>query len=210
MPKMSDTDPSAFWDQVYLTKDPTRVSWFQADYDAALAQIEALNLSKDAAIIDIGAGRSGLAMALSQAGYIDISALDISAVAVEAARQASMHLPHAPTFICADLRDWSPARHYDLWHDRAVFHFLTDDADQSSYLDSLIGALTPQAHVLISCFHEDGPKACSGLEVQRYTAESLAARMGARFVLRAADLDHHITPSGQEQLFLRAHLQLRG
>lgn len=195
---MTDHAPSpnaaeaGFWDAVYHDRAVDQLGWYQADFTHALAQIAALKLGPDAPILDAGAGRSGLARGLALAGYRDVTAIDISAHAMTQSKAA-----------CRDLDQ--PPRHYHLWHDRAVFHFLTDPDAQAAYVQMMARAVIPKGHVILSVFHQDGPERCSGLPVQRYDAATLAARLGSDFTLRAAETATHHTPSGVAQLFLRAH-----
>ncbi len=208
---MTDHAPSpnaaeaGFWDAVYHDRAVDQLGWYQADYTHVLAQIAALKLGPDAPILDAGAGRSGLVRGLTLAGYRDVTAIDISAHAMTQSTAACRDLDHPPRFICADLRNWQPPRHYHLWHDRAVFHFLTDPDAQAAYVQMMARAVIPKGHVILSVFHQDGPEQCSGLPVQRYDAATLAARLGSDFTLRAAETATHHTPSGVAQLFLRAH-----
>lgn len=196
----------AHWDETYATKDETKVSWYQPSPEQSLALIRAAG-SPAAAVIDVGGGTSRLADALLADGYRDITVLDISAVALERSKARLGRRADAVSWIVADVTQWKPARTWDIWHDRAVFHFLTDAAAQDAYLEALKQGTRPGSAVIMATFAPAGPERCSGLPVQRYSAASLAARLGADFRLYAERDEMHPTPFGTEQAFTYAALR---
>lgn len=196
----------AHWDETYATKDETKVSWYQPSPEQSLALIRAAG-SPAAAVIDVGGGTSRLADALLADGYRDITVLDISAVALERSKARLGRRADAVSWIVADVTQWKPARTWDIWHDRAVFHFLTDAAAQDAYLEALKLGTRPGSAVIMATFAPAGPERCSGLPVQRYSAASLAARLGADFRLYAERDEMHPTPFGTEQAFTYAALR---
>jgi SAM-dependent methyltransferase len=197
-------DPSVIrrqhWESVYTAKAPTEVSWYQDQPAVSLQLIDAAAATKDAAIIDVGGGASNLTETLIQASYSDLTVLDLSAAALDAARTRLG--PQAPvTWLCEDLLTWQPARRYDFWHDRAVFHFLTEPADRHRYLDTLHAALAPTGTVILGTFASDGPESCSGLPVSRYDPADLADVLGYQFELVTTLRQEHVTPWGTTQPF---------
>lgn len=203
-------DRKHHWEQVYHQKRPTEVSWYQAQPDASLHLITMAALAPSCPLIDVGGGASTLVDYLLAHGFADITVLDIAepALAVTRARlgAASAHV----TWIAADVLDAQlPAAYYELWHDRAVFHFLTEPADQQRYLTVLRQALKPGGFALLATFAPDGPLRCSGLEVVRYNAEELARLLGSDFTLIHASHDEHQTPAGGRQSFTFALFQRR-
>jgi len=198
----------AHWDQVYATKDADAVSWFEASPERSLAMIEATGLPKSAAIIDIGGGLSRLPDALLAAGYSDITVLDISKEAIERMMARFAGNP-AIKGIVGDLRNFKPDRGYDLWHDRAVLHFMVDEEDRRRYHAALTAAVKPGGHVIIATFAPTGPEKCSGLPVRRYSPADLDAFLGSEFQHREAFAFDHITPSGATQRFQAGRFQRR-
>jgi SAM-dependent methyltransferase len=197
----------AHWDHVYTTKDPTKVSWYEPTPARSLALIEALGLPPAAAILDVGGGTSGLAGALLEAGYTDVTVADISSSALEHAQAQLGTAADRVGWIKADVRTHPFDRRYDLWHDRALFHFMIEEQARFEYMDSLRRALRSGGHVIIATFGPDAPTHCSGLPVSRYRGEELATEFGDDFELISAELEDHITPGGGEQQFLYAHLR---
>jgi SAM-dependent methyltransferase len=200
------TESRAHWDETYATKDETRVSWYQPSPEQSLALIKASG-SPVAAVIDVGGGTSRLADALLADGYRDVTVLDISAVALERSKARLGDRADAITWIVADVTQWKPVRTWNVWHDRAVFHFLTDAASQDAYLEALKQGTAPGSAVIMATFALAGPERCSGLPVQRYSAASLAARLGADFRLYAEREVMHPTPFGTLQAFTYAALR---
>ncbi|MDH3588170.1 MAG: nodulation S family protein [Gammaproteobacteria bacterium] len=199
--------PKTHWNRVYTGKDPTSVSWYQPVPAHSLALIEATGLERDAPIIDIGGGASLLVDHLLDAGYTDLTVLDIAASALEQTRARLGERAGQVNWIESDVLDFVPARQYSLWHDRAALHFLTDSADRARYRTALEKALLPDGHVVISTFGPDGPLRCSGLEVERYSVDKLGALLGPGFELRSHTLATHETPMGTKQQFLYGRWQ---
>lgn len=195
---------SQHWNNVFRTKAEDKVSWFQTIPEASIRLIEGAQLPKTAAIIDVGAGLSRLANELVAMGYLDVTALDISAEAM-ARLIARTGQSAALKPIVADITTWRPDRSYQLWHDRAVLHFLVSDADRSAYRKTLLEALSPNGHVVISAFGKLAPDRCSGLPVRRYDRDDLASFLGDDFrLVETCSLDHR-TPAGSIQPFVAAH-----
>ena len=200
---MSDPrlDRTAHWQAVYTSKSETEVSWFQQNPSTSLRLIEYAKASIDSAIIDVGGGASRLVDALVVQGFRSIAVLDISAAALDAAKARLGPKSTDVDWIVADVTKWRPARTYDIWHDRAAFHFLTDAADRDAYVDRLKSATTTGSQVIIGTFALDGPEKCSGLSVQRHDAKSLADVLGPSFALVDTFSEAHRTPWGAIQHF---------
>lgn len=188
------------WHDVYAHSAVTEVSWFQPDPVTSIELIRATAASSDGPIVDIGGGASTLVDRLLEAGYRDVSVLDVAGNALASARSRLGQSADYVSWIVADLLDWRPDRLYQLWHDRAVFHFLTDPADRRRYRSVLHRALEPGGHVVIGTFAADGPTRCSGLPTARYSAAALAAELPGYRVLHQCREDH-VTPSGRVQPF---------
>jgi SAM-dependent methyltransferase len=189
------------WDAVYAARGPDRVSWYQPEPATSLALIDDLNLGDDAAVIDVGGGASSLAARLLERGFTDVTVLDVSAQALELARTALGGGAQRVTWLEQDVLAWSPDRVYDLWHDRAVFHFLVDRAKRQRYADVLAGALRPGGRAIVATFAVDGPLTCSGLAVARYDADGLASALGPGLRPIATRREEHHTPAGTVQPF---------
>lgn len=202
-------DRKQHWDRVYETKLETEVSWFQQKPELSLGLIRKYAPGRDAAIIDIGGGASSLGAELAGAGYPDLSVLDISAAGLARAKAHAGTHASKIEWIVADITAWQPRRRWQLWHDRAVFHFLTDRDAQDAYIGALDAATAPQAIAIVSGFAPDGPEKCSGLPVIRYDAASLAKRIGDGFELLAQKRESHRTPAGSSQNFYYAVLRKR-
>lgn len=189
------------WDDIYGHKGESQLSWHQDDPAISLDLMRLAGVTAGSSVIDIGGGTSRIVDRLIASGLTDITVLDLSAVALAAARERLAPSGDKVTWIAADITRWQPHRSYDLWHDRAVFHFLVDPQDLASYLACLSGALQPGSHALIATFAPDGPQMCSGLPVQRYSPETLAQTLGAAFDLIAHREQAHLTPWGKPQSF---------
>ncbi len=200
-------DTRAHWDKAYTEKSETQVSWFQEVPARSLAMIAAA--SPQGSVIDVGGGASRLVDALLEAGRADVTVLDISQAALDRARARLGEKAARVDWICADITRWQPARQWDVWHDRAVFHFLTERPAQDAYIAALTAATRPGAAVILSTFAPDGPERCSGLPVQRYGAADLAARLGTRFALYDEAQERHVTPWGSTQSFTYAAFRRR-
>jgi SAM-dependent methyltransferase len=198
---MSETDRQAHWQNVYTSKDEKAVSWFQDRPAISLAFIAAAKVQPDAAIIDIGGGASRLVDALLDDGYSNVTVLDLSEAALTASRKRIGPRAELVKWVAADVTTWQPSEQYDLWHDRAAFHFLTEEDDRQAYVWRLMTALRNGGQVIIGTFSLDGPQRCSGLPVMRYDAASLAAVLGPRFRLLASRVEEHRTPWGASQIF---------
>ncbi|MDD1522199.1 MULTISPECIES: class I SAM-dependent methyltransferase [Bradyrhizobium] len=204
------SDRSTHWDHVYATKGEAEVSWYQDSPAISLAMIRAAGSDRDTAIIDIGGGASRLVDALLQDGYRDVAVLDLSANALEAAKKRIGQAASTVDWIVADATTWHPARTYDVWHDRAAFHFLTDPRDRAAYVERLRSTVKPGGHVIIATFAPDGPEKCSGLPVQRHDSASLAAELGPDFELVETRSETHHTPWGSSQAFQFSRFRRRG
>lgn len=198
----TDVPHRAHWDAVYATKREDAVSWFEESPAVSLELIEATGVARSASIIDIGGGASRLVDALLSKGYDRVSVLDISESSLAAAKARLGGRANAVAWIAADVTTWQPApAFYDLWHDRAAFHFLTEAGDRRAYVERLARALRPNGHVIVGTFALEGPERCSGLPVMRYDAASLAHTLGPSFALVETRDHDHRTPTGVIQRF---------
>ncbi len=197
---MTDAGRERHWNDVYRTKGDNDVSWFEEVPRLSLELI-GQHASQDAAVIDIGGGASRLPDALLAAGYSDVTVLDISAEALAKARERVEQAGGSAQWIVSDVTQWRPERAYDLWHDRAAFHFLTDVADQAAYRAVLDAALRSGGTAIIATFAPDGPEKCSGLPVARHDGASIAAALGSGFSLEQELRHEHHTPWGRVQKF---------
>jgi 2-polyprenyl-3-methyl-5-hydroxy-6-metoxy-1,4-benzoquinol methylase len=196
-------DPKAHWETIYRTKDVHEVSWFQSEARRSLELISRICPDRSAPIIDVGAGASVLVDNLLAAGYQNVSVLDLSEAALEISRARLGSDSTKVKWMRADvLRARLDESAYAVWHDRAVFHFLTDAADRQSYVEQVRRAVRPGGHVLVATFAEDGPEYCSGLPVVRYSAEGLHSEFGTDFLLVRSEHEDHRTPRGAEQSFI--------
>ncbi len=198
---MSEPGRSDHWQNVYVSKGENQVSWFQETPAISLELIELAGAMPGSGIIDIGGGASRLADCLVSRGYQDVTVLDLSAAALASARSRMGDSASRVTWIAADVTVWEPSRSYDIWHDRAAFHFLTEPLDQAAYVDRLRRALRASGHAIIGTFAPDGPERCSGLPVSRYDAARLAATLGSGFELVDTRRHDHVTPWGATQTF---------
>ena len=195
-------DNKQHWETVYQTKLADQVSWYRPHLETSLAWIGQA-VGRDAAVIDVGGGESTLVDDLLDAGYRSLSVLDISQAAIDATRARLGDRAAKVDWVVGDITQVAlPARRFDVWHDRAVFHFLTDPVQRAAYVDRLLAALKPGGQAIIATFGPDGPQQCSGLAVVRYDVDALLATLGARFTLRQHTLDQHRTPWGSTQQFL--------
>ncbi|QOZ73100.1 class I SAM-dependent methyltransferase [Bradyrhizobium arachidis] len=204
------SDRTTHWQSVYATKGETEVSWFQASPTISLEMIRAAAPDHDAAIIDIGGGASRLVDALLRDGYRDLAVLDLSADALDATKKRIGAAASTVDWIVADATTWRPMKTYDVWHDRAAFHFLTDPHDRAAYVERLRTAVKPEGHVIIATFAPDGPEKCSGLPVQRHDSASLAAELGPEFALVETRRETHHTPWDSTQAFQFSRFKRRG
>lgn len=195
-------DLRSHWDTVYRTNQPQGVSWFQAEARLSLELIRRVAPAANSQILDVGGGASTLVDGLLAAGYTQVTVLDVSTAGLEHARarlgESAKRVQWIEGNILAvDLR----AESVDVWHDRAVFHFLTDPHDRQLYVDRVRQAVRPRGHVLVATFAEDGPVRCSGLEVTRYAPDALHREFGADFTLMESAREVHVTPRGVPQAF---------
>lgn len=195
------------WQQLWEQKAPDQVGWYEQDPKQSLTMIEAADLHADAAILDVGGGMSRLAGKLLEAGYTDITVADLSEAALDQARAGLGERAQEIDWVVADARKHAFGRDFDLWHDRAVFHFMVEAPDCDGYLDVLMRTLRPGGHLIVGTFGPDGPTQCSGLPVRRYGIEELSAQLGPEFELIGSEIQVHQTPSGREQQFLWAHFR---
>lgn len=195
----------AHWEAVYQEKDPGEVSWFQPRPETSLALIEAAGAGPDGAIVDVGGGASTLVDHLLAAGHRNVTVLDIAEAALATARERLGEQAAAVGWVCADATDFALPHQVAVWHDRAVFHFLTEPADRAAYRECLHRHLAADGEAVVATFAPDGPEKCSGLPVVRYDPESLAAELDLAVVESRAE--HHVTPGGKTQSF--AYVRLR-
>lgn len=195
--------PKEHWEKVYSSKPSDAVSWFQPHAALSLDLIKATGAAQDAAIIDVGGGASTLVDDLAAAGYGDLTVLDLSAAALSAARLRLGTRESQIHWLEADITQIElPKNRYDVWHDRAVFHFLTTQKARDAYVRNVYHAVKPGGHVIIATFAEDGPEQCSGLPVVRYRADDLHDEFGDAFTLLKHQKEAHQTPFGTVQQFV--------
>lgn len=197
---MAGSGQAEHWDQTYGQGDSTR-SWYQQQPRMSLRMLELAGARPDHSLIDVGGGSGPLVDALLAQGFSDLTVLDISEAGLSYAQQRLATAAHQVIWLRADILSWRPERTYQLWHDRAVFHFLTDPASQQRYLTTLARAVEPGGRVVIATFAADGPTHCSGLPVARYSPETLASRLGSNFTVLATEREQHNTPAGGTQPF---------
>jgi 2-polyprenyl-3-methyl-5-hydroxy-6-metoxy-1,4-benzoquinol methylase len=202
-------DAKTHWEKVYTTKAPEAVSWYRAHLETSLALIERAAGGRSASIIDVGGGESTLVDDLIARGYENITVLDISQTAIDVTKKRLGLAGRQVHFLVADLMEAQlESGAYDVWHDRAVFHFLTAIEQRVAYVRNVARAVRPGGHVIVSTFGPEGPTKCSGLEVMRYTAESLHNQFGARFCLVESSKELHLTPFGTNQQFLYCYCKV--
>ncbi len=202
-------DRKKHWEQVYTTKTSDSVSWFQEHAEQSLRLIHATGLGADAAIVDIGGGASTLVDDLLAESYTDITVLDLSAAAMATARQRIGKRANDIKWIEGDITQVNlPPNRFDIWHDRAVFHFLTEPASRRLYVEQILHAVRPGGHIIVATFAEDGPDKCSGLPVMRYSPSTLHAEFGNGFKLLSHEKEVHHTPFGTTQQFIYCYCRL--
>ena len=202
-------DTKSHWEKVYTTKAPESVSWYRAHLETSLALIERTAVARSASIIDIGGGESTLVDDLLLRGYKNLSVLDVSQTAIEVAKKRLGPAAEQVRWLVGDIVEieLEPCA-YDLWHDRAVFHFLTTPERRMTYVQQVTRAVKPGGHVIISTFGPEGPTKCSGLEVMRYDAETLHGEFGRQFHLVESSEELHQTAFGTTQQFLYCYCRL--
>ena len=191
------------WETVFSTKAPDTVSWYRPHLEVSLDLIERRTPGRSASIIDVGAGESTLVDDLLGRGYQQLTVLDVSTTAIEATKQRLGRSAEFVHWMLGDITQISlPPQSFDVWHDRAVFHFLTDLKQREAYVRSVLNAVRPGGHVIVSTFGPEGPTKCSGLEVMRYDAEALHREFGGRFRIEEHAEELHRTPWGATQQFV--------
>ncbi|MCP5367692.1 MAG: class I SAM-dependent methyltransferase [Hyphomicrobiales bacterium] len=199
----------AHWDRVYGARAPHEVTWYQPGLRGSLDMIDGLGLAPGARVVDVGGGASTLARDLLDRG-LAVTVLDVSPAALDHARAALGPRAGDVTWIAADVTAWEPEQRYDLWHDRAVFHFLTAAADRAAYAAAARRAVAPGGALVLATFALNGPETCSGLPVVRYDGAALVRALGDGFALVRETREAHVTPRGGTQPFCRVLLRRTG
>jgi SAM-dependent methyltransferase len=202
--------PRDHWNEVWGKADPDRVSWFEPQPESSLRLIESSGFGVGAGVIDIGGGASWLTGHLLDAGYEDLTVLDVSARGLAAGRGRLGPMAGRVEWVHSDVRHLDPSRTWDLWHDRAVYHFLTLAEDRAAYLAALRGALGDDGQAILATFGPEGPTRCSGLEVRRYSTDMLVEELGPGLSLEESFIEAHTTPAGVAQQFLYARFSRSG
>lgn len=198
---MLSSDSKTHWEKIYAAKTASEVSWYRPHLETSLALIE--RAAKSAPVIDVGGGESTLVDDLLARGYLNITVLDISEIALATAKKRLGKAADRVRWIAADATQAALENGaYAVWHDRAVFHFLASPQRRAAYVETLARAVKPGGHAIIATFGPDGPAKCSGLDVTRYSGETLQREVGAGFKLLESSLESHLTPSGATQQFL--------
>ena len=196
-------DKKSHWERLYGTKAPTEVSWFRPHLETSLALIERFARDHSASIIDVGCGESTLVDDLIGAGYVNVTVMDISRTAIEHSKKRVGSVSSRTVWLVADVTNAELSAHaYDVWHDRAVFHFLTEPEQRLAYVGQVAKTVKHGGHVIIATFGPEGPVKCSGLDAVRYDVDSLQAEFGPRFRLIESMTELHHTPFGTTQQFL--------
>ena len=202
-------DAGSHWEKIYKAKAPDAVSWYRTHLDRSLELIESASLDRSACIIDIGGGESTLVDDLLACGYHNLTILDVSQTALDVTKARLGESGKGIHWICADVTQSDlPAHAFDVWHDRAVFHFLNTPEQRNAYVQLATRAVKPTGHVIVSTFGPEGPTKCSGLDVTRYDAQSLHGEFGSRFKLIHSSTELHQTPFGTTQQFLYCYCRL--
>jgi len=196
-------DTQAHWERIYGTKSATALSWFRPHLETSLALIERVAREHSAPIIDVGGGESTLVDDLIAKGFSNVTVMDISHTAIEQSKKRLGSASQQVTWLVSDITQASLRAHsYEVWHDRAVVHFLTERAQRLAYVRQAASAVKPGGHVIVAAFGPEGPSKCSGLEVIRYDTDALHAEFGSRFRLMESSKELHQTPFGTTQQFL--------
>jgi SAM-dependent methyltransferase len=191
------------WDSIYATQEPDRVSWYRPHLERSLEFLAAAHLPQDASIIDVGGGSSTLVDDLLDLGFCNVTVLDVSQAALDAAQRRLGQRAATVTWMQGDVtRAELPPRRFDFWHDRAVFHFLTDGGERERYVDLLRRSLAANGHVFVATFGPAGPDQCSGLPVVRHSDDTLYAEFGPPFQQTGSTAEVHCTPWGTSQEFV--------
>lgn len=204
-------DRREHWETVYRSKNPDEVSWYRPHLERSLTFIDSAHLPQAAAIIDVGGGASTLVDDLLDRGYTDLTVLDLSERALAEARRRLGPRAARVAWMLGDVtRIELPEHRFDFWHDRAVFHFLTDAAARDRYVAAVRRAVKPGGHIVVATFGPEGPERCSGLPVARYSAEGIHAQFGSEFEKVGSDAEVHRTPWGVEQEFVYCYCRMSG
>jgi len=195
-------DKQSHWNKVWTRNQESEVSWFQERPDLSIDLVQRHAADKNSRILDVGSGSSRLVDALLTDGYEHVGVPDVAAPALDLARSRLGDLALSVEWIVADVTSYEPSHRWDVWHDRAAFHFLVDAGEQQLYVRTLRCALSPDGVVVIATFGPDGPKKCSGLDVMRHNPESLCEVFGAGFVLLEIHVEVHRTPSRADQQYV--------
>ena len=200
-----ENNKEAHWQTVFATKAETDVSWYQQKPETSIQLIQACKLAKNAKIIDVGGGDSYLIDSLLELDYTNLFLLDISENAIERAKKQLGEKAANVTFIVSDSLEFVSEEKFDVWHDRASFHFLTDEKEIMKYKSNVVASLNPKGHYILGTFSEDGPKKCSGLDITQYSVEKLEAIFDGDFELENCFTEDHLTPFDTTQNFIFAH-----
>lgn len=196
-------DRKSHWEGVYSDNTPLEVSWYQSEPNRSLELIFSTGIGQTGEIIDVGGGASVLVDKLLQEGFKNLAVLDISSRSMDYAKERLGSSASGVKWIEADVTEFEFPEKYDIWHDRAVFHFLTSEDDRKKYVKNMKKAINPGGHVIIAAFSlNDGPLKCSGLDVERYSDEKIKNELGDSFELIRSQDEKHMTPWGKEQKFV--------
>ena len=193
------------WGDVYQEKSPSELSWYQKEPKLSLELIRCTNVASNDAIIDVGGGASVLVDYLSKESFTNLTVLDISENAIAMAKKRLGDTAKSIEWIVSDITQFDTSQKFSLWHDRALFHFLTDPSDRKIYVKALIKAIRTEGHLIIATFAIGGPEKCSGLEIVQYNSEKMIAELGDNFSLVEERKEIHITPANKEQEFIFFH-----
>ena len=205
---MTNTERKAHWENIYSTKSLNEVSWYQPTPETSLDFIKKLNLPKDASIIDIGGGDSFLVDNLLALGYTNISVLDISEKAIERAKERLGNNSTKVKWIVSDIATFNPTEKYDLWHDRAAFHFLTNLKEINHYTKIITQSLSLNGYVILGTFSKNGPLKCSGIEITQYNTEDLITTFRDLRLIESKAIEHS-TPFDTTQNFTFACFEIK-
>jgi len=197
------------WETVYNTKAADAVSWYAPHLNASLSYIQRTELPHSASVIDVGGGEATLVDDLLNAGYENVSVFDISGKALQVAQERLAHRASKVDWVVGDVLTHAfTMQSVDIWHDRAVFHFLTEESQRRAYVAQVLHALRPGGFAIVGTFGPEGPLQCSGLQVSRYAPDELHGKFGGRFQLVASSFDQHTTPWGSKQQFVYCFCRL--
>lgn len=197
------------WERIYTTNPATGVSWYQEHAEQSLRLIQQTDVPRAGSIIDVGGGAATLVDDLLDEGYVNVTVLDLSVAALATAKSRLGGRARSVHWLEGDIvKVHLPEHTYDIWHDRAVFHFLTDEADRQAYVRQVLRSVKPEGHVIVATFAEDGPTQCSGLPVMRYSPTELHGQFGPAFSLLKQEREEHHTPSGTRQKFIYCYCRV--